>query len=208
MEAAGIVTRWPHHIGLWKTLASKDWVPNLCVVPKYHVPLCTCVPKSLIIVDPRKAAQNALETLRILQADRRADTSYNSPRHSDWEPGQAEQVVAKLGFSYEGVDVKMVQGERNLSEALYILATQPGYTNDCVYVQQRVHRVDLEARCFVLNGEVVDSLFTRFARIDNGGYVRDYEKADSAEKAMEDWFANDTAAWKSAMEQIQALTRR
>eukprot|EP00969_Alexandrium_andersonii_P169176 7478717-Alexandrium_andersonii.AAC.1 len=40
-----------------------------------------------------------------------------------------------------------------------------------------------EARCFVVNGEVVECLYTRFARIDNGGYVRDYEKAHSAEEA-------------------------
>ena len=42
-----------------------------------------------------------------------------------------------------------------------------------------------EARCFVLNGEVVNALFTRFARVDCNGYVRDYEKSSSS-KAQED----------------------
>ena len=51
----------------------------------------------------------------------------------------------------------------------YRLAVQPGYLSDCVYVQQRVHRVDLEARCFVMDGQIVEVLYTRFARIDRGG---------------------------------------
>jgi len=181
----------------------------MSVVPKYHVPLTTRVPKSLVISNPLNAARQAIATLWQLQKEKRADDSYIGPAHSDWTPGgTAERVVAKLGYSYEGVDVKMVQGEYALSDALYSLTTQQGYTNDCVYVQQRVHRVDLEARCFVLGGEVVETLYTRFARIDRGGYVRDYEKAHSAEEAMRDWFYNDQTAWQKAMEHITALTRR
>jgi len=209
MEASGIVTRWPHHSQLWRCLTSKSWVPNLCLMPRYHVPLTTQVPKSLIIMDPLKAAKQAISTLRCLQTEKRADSSYTGPLNSDWVPGRYdERCVAKLGYSYEGVDVKMVQGEQQLGDALYLLVTQPGYTNDCVHVQQRVHRVDLEARCFVVAGEVVDCLFTRFARIDGGGYVRDYEKAHSEDEAMHKWFSGDRVAWFSAMDQIQVLTRR
>lgn len=209
MEACGIVTRWPHHSQLWRCLTSKEWVPNLSLVPRFHVPLTTRVPKSLIVVDPQRAAQQALAALRRLQAEKRSEDGYSGPLNSDWVPGPGgERCVAKLGYSYEGLDVKMVQGEQQLTDALYVLATQPGYTNDCVYVQQRVHRVDLEARCFVVRGEVADCLYTRFARIDSGGYVRDYEKAHSAEEAMREWFCNDQAAWCHAMDQIQMLTRR
>jgi len=209
MEACGVVTRWPHHSQLWRILTSKDWVPSLCLVPRYHVPLTTRVPKSLVVLDPQKAAKQALDTLLRLQAERRSDDGYAGPLNSDWVPGDGgERCVVKLGYSYEGLDVKMAQGARQLAEALYTLATQPGYTNDCVYVQQRVHRVDLEARCFVVGGSVVDCLYTRFARIDNGGYVRDYEKAHTADEAMREWFSNDQAAWAHAMEQIQTLTRR
>lgn len=207
MEACGIVTRWPHHSQLWRLLSSKDWVNTMCVAPKYHVPLTTRVPKSLILVDPLKAAQHALTTMRQLQAERLTD-GYAYPANSDWRPGSAEQCVAKLGFSYEGVDVRMVQGEEQLAAALLSLATQAGYTNDCVHVQQRVHKIDLEARCFVVGGQVIETLYTRFARIDSGGYVRDYEKADTEAEAVEEWFYNDHAAWANALEQIRALTRR
>jgi len=209
MEAAGIVTRWPHHSQLWKSLSSKDWVPGLSIVPKFHVPLTTRLPKSLILRDARAAAKQALKTLWLLQQQKRADDTYQGPLHSDWVAGQGpERCVAKLGFSYEGVDVKMVTGEDQLTDALYRLVAQAGYMNDCVYVQQRVHRVDLEARCFVVEGQLVDVLYTRFARIDRNGFVRDYEKAHSAEEAMRNCFYGDQDAWQSAHAQMQLLTQR
>jgi len=209
MEACGIVTCWPHHSQLWRCLASKEWLPSLSVVPKFHVPPTTRVPKSLIILDPRKAAEKALATLRLLQAEKYADDSYAGPSQCDWAAGDGdEQCVVKLGFSYEGVDVRMVQGVQPLCDALYSMATQPGYSSDCVYVQQRVQQVDLEARCFVVQGRVVESLYTRFARVDAGGYVRDYEKALGAEDALREWFHGDAAAWQEAEEQVRALTRR
>lgn len=209
MEGTGIVTRWPHHSHLWKSLTSKEWVPGLSIVPKYHVPLTTRVPKSLILRDAKAAAKQALKTLWILQNQKRCDDTYQGPLNSDWVAGQgAERCVAKLGYSYEGVDVKMVAGEDQLVDALYRLVAQAGYTNDCVYVQQRVQRLDLEARCFVVDGQIVDILYTRFARIDRGGFVRDYEKAHSAEEAMRQWFYNDQTAWQSAHNQIVVLSRR
>ena len=109
--------------------------------------------------------------------------------------------MAKLGYSYEGVDVKMVSGEEKLAEAMYFLLTQPNYYNEFVYVQEQVN-VHLEARCFVVHGKVADILFTRFGRIDCHGYVRDYEKAASAREAMEEWFFKDEVAWQDAMEQV------
>merc|ERR1719491_1322556 len=102
----------------------------------------------------------------------------------------------------------MVQGEQDLADALQSLSSQAGYTNDCVHVQQRVNNVDLEARCFVVGGQIVDALYTRFARVDNGGYVRDYEKASSENEAIQDWFSGDQEAWCHAIEQTKALTRR
>merc|ERR1711871_1127728 len=186
----------------------KHWVNSTCIVPKYHVPLTTRVPKSLIIADAKKAAQQAIDCIWLLQEERDADDMYKGPRHSDWGRGRPERCVAKLGFSYEGVDVKMCNGVEELTNALHLLGTQPGYLNDCVNVQQRVHCVTLEARCFVLHGEIVGILWTRFARIDKGGYVRDYEKAHSEEEAMQKWFKNDKVAWQIAREQINTLTRR
>jgi hypothetical protein len=209
MEAAGIVTLWPHHSQLWRSLSSKDWVPGLSIIPKYHVPLTTRVPKSLILRDVNAAAKQALKTLWLLQQAKRSDDVYQGPLNSDWAADlRNERCVVKLGFSYEGIDVKMVAGEEQLADALYRLVAQPGYTNDCAYVQQRVNRVDLEARCFVVEGQVTEVLYTRFARIDRAGFVRDYEKAHSAAEAMHDWFFNDQTAWQSAMNQIQVLCQR
>ncbi|CAE8611006.1 unnamed protein product [Polarella glacialis] len=205
-EACGITTRWPHPVQLWRSLVSKDWVPNLCVAPRFHVPLTTRITKSLVLADPRKAARAAIAAIWLLQADRRSD-GHAGPRNSDWVQGEAESSVVKLGFSYEGVDVKMAQGENCLAEALYSMMTQAGYTNDCVYVQQRVRNLHLEARCFVVGGKVVNVLYTRFGRVVNG-FVRDYEKAHTADEAMREWFCDDKVAWDSAMEQIQVLSCR
>lgn len=208
MEASGLVTRWPHHLQLWRRLASKDFLPSTSIVPKYHVPLTTCVPRSLILVDPLAAAVGAIAALWYLQLHK--EEGGMGPTHADWAPDEKgrELCVAKLGYSYEGVDVRMTRGPRALADALDFLVSQPGYTNECVYVQQRVRRVDVEARCFVMGGAVVATLYTRFARIDGGGCVRDYEKALGADEAMSMWFYADWEAWHSALDQIRVLTRR
>ena len=125
---------------------------------QFQIPLTTCISKGLVLRDPAKAAQMALETLGILKKNRNLDDKLSA------------EVVAKLGYSYEGVDVKMVDGNQ-LAEALYFLLTQPNYTNGSVYVQERI-QVSCEARCFLINGCIQQMLYTRFARIDAQGYVR------------------------------------
>ncbi|CAE7778333.1 RPS9B [Symbiodinium sp. CCMP2456] len=211
MEASGIPTRWPHPVQLWKLLTSKDWISQLCSSWQFQIPVTTRVSKALVLVDPPKAALMALSALRVLQRARREAWKAT---HSDWSEGESELVV-KLGYSYEAADVRMVKPE-TLAEAMYCLVTQPNYTNDCVYVQERVRTVHLEARCFVLNGEVVEALFTRFARIDCNGYVRDYEKsakneASQGQGQVEEeplkWLLNDKAAFEDAMLQMRRLSR-
>ncbi|CAE7277208.1 RPS9B [Symbiodinium natans] len=200
MEASGIPTRWPHPVQLWKLLTSKDWISQLCSSWQFQIPLTTRISKALVLLDPGKAARSALAALRVLQ---RARQETWKATHSDWGDGEAALVV-KLGYSYEAADVRMVKAEAALAEAMYCLVTQPNYTNDCVYVQERVRTVHLEARCFVLNGEVVNALFTRFARVDCNGYVRDYEKSSSS-KAQEDWLFDDAAAFEDARSQMKRL---
>eukprot|EP00747_Dinoflagellata_sp_TGD_P169029 gnl/TRDRNA2_/TRDRNA2_196865_c0_seq1.p1 gnl/TRDRNA2_/TRDRNA2_196865_c0~~gnl/TRDRNA2_/TRDRNA2_196865_c0_seq1.p1 ORF type:complete len:607 (-),score=55.19 gnl/TRDRNA2_/TRDRNA2_196865_c0_seq1:93-1793(-) len=211
MELCGIPTMWPHHLVLWKMLASKDWVMHLCMCPRYHVPLTTRVPRSLIVRDARAAAVQAIATLRTLQEERRADNDTaicGAPMGSEWAPGGPARVVAKLGNSYEAMDVYLVEGEDRLAESLVSLVSQPGYKCDCVQVQQRVARVDLEARVFLLRGQIANVLFTRFARVDKEGKVREYQKAHSDDEAMREWFYNDAVAWQSAKEQIVTLSQR
>ena len=127
---------------------------------QFQIPLTTCISKGLVLTNPAKAAQMALETLSILKKDRNLNDKMSA------------EVVAKLGYSYEGVDVKMVDGgSPQLAEALYFLLTQPNYTNGSVYVQERI-QVSCEARCFLINGCIEQMLYTRFVRIDTQGYVR------------------------------------
>lgn len=193
MESSGIPTRWPHPLQLWKLLTSKEWMAQLCICEQFQIPLTTCISKGLVLRDPTKAAQMALETLSILKKDRNLD-------------GKMSEVVAKLGYSYEGVDVKMVDGNQ-LAEALYFLLTQPNYTNGSVYVQERI-QVSCEARCFLINGCIQQMLYTRFGRIDAQGYVREYEKESSGDRAKRDWFSDDNEAWGDAMQQIQRFSDR
>ena len=193
MEAAGICSCWPHPLQLWKLLTSKEWMSQMCVCPQFQIPLTTSLSKALVLRDASKAAIMAVQALRSLKKDRD-------------ETGLLEQVVVKLGYSYEGIDVKMVSCEQ-LAEALYFLLTQPNYNNGTVYVQERIN-VSLEARCFLINGRLEKVLYTRFARIDVQGYVREYEKESCGLRAMRDWFMNDEEAWKDAMKQIQQLCDR
>lgn len=164
MESSGIPSRWPHPVQLWKLLTSKEWMSNMCICPQFQIPLTTCISKGLVLRDPSKAAQLALEALRVLKKDRDRCEG----------PVSVTDVVAKLGYSYEGVDVKMVPSEK-LGEALYFLLTQPNYTNTSVYVQERI-KLSCEVRCFLINGRIEQMLYTRFGRIDVQGYVREYEK--------------------------------
>ena len=193
MEAAGICSCWPHPLQLWKLLTSKEWMSQMCICPQFQIPLTTALSKALVLRDASKAAAMALQALRSLKKDRD-------------ETEVLEQVVVKLGYSYEGIDVKMVSCEQ-LAEALYFLLTQPNYNNGTVYVQERIN-VSLEARCFLINGRLEKVLYTRFARIDVQGYVREYEKESCGLRAMRDWFMNDEEAWKDAMKQIQQLCDR
>lgn len=180
---------------------------HLCMSLRYHIPLTTRVPVSLILMNPRQAAAQALSTLKVLQEERRLEQDVTVPLGCNWAPSGPERCCAKLGYSYEAMDVYMVDGEAKLAEALVTLSTQSGYTCDCVYVQQRVPRVDLEARVFVLRNRIVKILYTRFTRVDGEGKVRDYKKA-SAGEALREWFYGDELAWQSAQEQIATLTER
>eukprot|EP00438_Fugacium_kawagutii_P023025 Skav229902 [mRNA] locus=scaffold2151:426328:503153:- [translate_table: standard] len=169
MESSGIPSRWPHPLQLWKLLTSKEWMSNMCICPQFQIPLTTCISKGLVLRDPSKAAQLALDALRALKKDRER-----------CEAAELTDVVAKLGYSYEGVDVKMVPSER-LGEALYFLLTQPNYTNTSVYVQERI-KVSCEVRCFLINGRIEQMLYTRFGRIDVQGYVREFFSETGAGK--------------------------
>ena len=204
MEACGIATRWPHPLQLWKLLTSKEWMATLCICPQFQIPLTSRISKSLVLQNPSRAAFLALEALKRLKKDRQSSRVDAEKMEDAFE----EEVVAKLGYSYEGVDVKMVKGRQQLAEAIYFLLTQPNYTNDCVYVQERIKNMALEARCFLMKGTIVEILYTRFARIDCNGYVREYEKETLEDRARRDWFFDDHAAWQDAFEQIKLLSER
>ena len=168
----------------------------MCICPQFQIPLTTCLSKGLVLRGPLRAAEMALETLSLLEKDRNGPSS-----------GKQASVVAKLGYSYEGVDVKMVEGKEQLAEALYFLLSQPNYTNCSVFVQERIE-VSCEARCFLINGRVVSMLYTKFDRIDAQGYVREYEKETCGDRARRAWFSDDHDAWSDAMQQIQRLSDR
>eukprot|EP01051_Picozoa_sp_SAG22_P004710 SAG22_NODE_260_length_13403_cov_57.915589_5_plen_110_part_00 len=62
--------------------------------------------------------------------------------------------VAKLGYAWEAAQVQIFRGEAELAKALYDLTRQPGCENHGVIVQDFVAN-HLEARCFVVRGQLV-----------------------------------------------------
>lgn len=103
-------------------MAFEEWTAQMCLHPLLKVPLTTMVPRQAVACDPSKAAIEAMQALKNL-ADARA--SWNR------QLGQPEKTyphkgVAKLGWSWEAMDVQAWRNKQELERALVSLVEQPG----------------------------------------------------------------------------------
>ncbi|CAE7029019.1 unnamed protein product [Symbiodinium natans] len=210
MEAAGIPTRFPHESHLYKVFASKEWTSQMCLHPLLHVPLTTMVARQAIATDPATAASEAMKALNNLAEARH---SWNAQLA---QPAKAKRVVkgvAKLGWSWEAMDVTAWKNKEELELALCELSEQPGNLCDQIFVQEWLD-FDVEMRHFVVEANYQDPqswkpkqiIYTVFKSKEDNSF-RNFDRYDRL-GCLGKCFQNDDAALADAERQAEALIAR
>jgi len=101
VERAGIPVRFPHTANLYRLLTDKSWTHTLCLDTSLCIPATVAVPRELISVD---ISRGSAQVLRALNTVKRKQYKRAGLRVA---PAIINKGVAKLGFSWEGVDVKL-----------------------------------------------------------------------------------------------------
>ena len=211
MEASGICTRFPHQSNLYKVFASKEWTSQMCLHPLLKTPLTTRVARQAIATDPCKAADMALQALARLSEVRSA---WAEPLgHPPREAVPIDHGVAKLGWSWEAMDVQAWTNKQELSVALTSLAEQPGSLMEFVFVQEHVD-FEVEMRHFVVEPDLTKPqtlkpkkiIYTVF-KCKEGGSFRDFDRYDRR-GCLKACFLNDDAALADAERQAEELITR
>lgn len=213
MEGAAIPTRFPHQSHLYRVFASKEWTAQMCLHPLLRVPLTTQVSRQAIAHCPSKAADLAMNALQNLA---KARSNWNgqlgvAPEHE--HTGPVIRGVAKLGWSWEAMDVTAWTNHQQLSHALSSLGTQPGSNTDSVFVQEYVD-FDVEMRHFVVEPDLNDPqslrpkkiVYTVFKSKDQGSF-RDFDRYERA-GCLNICFKHDHAALAHAEQQAEELIVR
>ena len=121
----------------------------------------------------------------------------------------AQATVVKLGFSWEAVDVRKVEGGARaettgrLATALTEAVSAPNCRNDRVLVQSFVPAV-CELRLFVVEGAIRGRYFARYEESTDDGRFDGWVRRPRAEVASE-WFGGDAAALAQAEAQAEGL---
>lgn len=211
MEASGIPTRFPHHSHLYRVFASKEWTAQMCLHPLMKVPLTTKVSRQAITLDPAKAATKALEALNYMAQARR---EWAQPLGQDPpKPGPVDKGVAKLGWSWEAMDVRSWTNKQQLTGALGELIEQPGSFMEFCFVQEWVD-FDVEMRHFIVEADLSKPatlkakkiIYTVFKSKDSGSF-RDFDRFDR-KGCLKACFQNDDEALADAERQSEELIAR
>jgi len=208
VERAGIPTRFPHCSGLYEQLASKSWTSVLCLTPHLRVPATVAVPRMLIEQSCAEATERALKTLQLVHKQQiilRGGTA------EDCCP--IEKGVAKLGFSWEALDVKYWHHSSGLQDALSQLVqrieisgelTAQPHDLEEILVQKYVPH-DLEIRLYIVDGQVEGTIYTKFCRIKENMEFGDFKQQFSKAEAARHWMGGDVGALEDAERQCQEL---
>lgn len=210
MEGTGIPTRFPHQSHLYRIFASKEWTAQMCLHPLLRVPLTTQVARQAVSSDPAKAAQTAMTALQNLSEVR---ASWNGQMGMSQEVKQVNQGVAKLGWSWEAMDVTAWRNKQDLTQALASLAEQPGSLVDLVFVQEWVD-FDVEMRHFIVEADLSRPetlkpkkiIYTVFKSREQGSF-RNFDRYDR-KRCLETCFKSDDAALADAEMQAEQLIVR
>lgn len=213
VERAGLPTRFPHCSGLYEQLASKSWTYTLSLTPHLRVPPTIAVPRSLLELGDgcEVAASSAMKSLREAkrqQAVLRGEADCN---------GSVEiaKGVAKLGFSWEALDVKFWKGQRGLQQALHDLTqtieiseelTAQPHDLESLIVQEYIAH-DLELRIYTVEGKVEGSIYTKFCSIKDNNEFGEFEQLFDKGQAAKQWMGDDSAALDDGERQCLELTQ-
>jgi len=210
MESCGIPTRFPHHSHLYRLLLSKDWMKHMCLQPGFHAPCTTGVSRALAAGDKYHAADLAMKAMRNLQLMQAKVAPCGGNKHVWNNETDDIKGVAKLGFSWEAMDVRRFQSRYQLAEALSALANQRYALLESVMVQEWCE-FDVELRLFFIEpicewDEAKNEmkpiapkkiLYTKFWRIDEEDKLRDFERMPR-EECVEKCFHRDSKALAEA----------
>eukprot|EP00931_Biecheleriopsis_adriatica_P085988 TRINITY_DN60730_c0_g1_i1.p1 TRINITY_DN60730_c0_g1~~TRINITY_DN60730_c0_g1_i1.p1 ORF type:complete len:710 (+),score=149.41 TRINITY_DN60730_c0_g1_i1:50-2131(+) len=208
VERAGIPSRFPHDSGFYELLTSKRWTYYMALTPHLNVPPTVALPRMLIeqsCEEAAKWAHKALTEVKQQQQKLRGETVDTS---------EVEKGVAKLGFSWEALDVKFWKGGvKGLETALYQLTqaieisdeiTGQPHDLENLIIQEYIQH-DLEMRLYVVEGEVASVIFTKFCRIKENNEFGDFHETLELEDAAKQWMGNDVAALRDGERQCREL---
>jgi len=211
-EACGVPTRFPHHSHLYRLLLSKDWMKHLCLMPDLQAPVTTAVPRALITTNKWNAADTAIKAMHNLQRIKSTFPAGEGVPPVNVCSLELDNIkgVAKLGYSWEAMDVRRFVGRHQLAEALQSLAMQRYALGDSVMVQDWCD-FEIELRLFWIDTapewdqqankpkhiEPKKILYTRFCRIDEEDKMRDFERIQR-EECVQTCFQNDSPALAEA----------
>jgi hypothetical protein len=211
MEASGIPTRFPHHSHLYRVFASKEWTAQMCLHPLFKTPLTTKVSRQAVTQDPDKAAAGAMQALNHLAQTR---ANWAGPLGQEAaKPGPVAGGVAKLGWSWEAMDVRSWSNKHQLSSGLQELVEQPGSYMEFCFVQEWVD-FDVEMRHFVVEADLSKPsslkpkkiIYTVFKSKESGSF-RDFDRFDR-KGCLRSCFHNDDEALADAEAQSEELIHR
>lgn len=209
VERAGIPTRFPHASGLYEQLASKRWTYAMSLAPHLRVPPTVALPRMLVERDCAAAAAKgiaALQDVKVQQARLRGETA---------AVADVIKGVAKLGFSWEALDVKFWKEQDGLEDALWQLVHaitineeytgQPHDIESLILQEYCPH--DLELRAYVVEGYVEAVIYTKFCRIKDNSEFGDFEELFTSEEAAAKWMDGDLKALQDGDRQCREVTK-
>lgn len=209
METCGVPTRFPHHSHLYRTLASKEWCASICLMPQMKCPLTTKVTRSMMMQHGYKnAAHVTLDALNALNSERNRQWSeMRGVAHKYKKKKSITKGVAKLGYSWEAMDVNHWSNPTQLAASLEEIVQQPGNLMEYCLVQEWVD-IDVEMRHFVVfprghDGEwKVETIVYTCYESKQDGHFSSFNRF-GREDALKKTFASDDAALRDA--EAQAL---
>jgi len=211
VERAGVPTRFPHPSGLYEMLASKRWTHLMALVPGLNVPPTVGLPRMLVERDCAHAAERGLATLCDVKRQQAVMRGESPPPEAVVTKG-----VAKLGFSWEALDVKFWEGRAGLelaigelSQAIEINQEMTGQPHDLETIMlQEYCEHDLEARLYVVEGQVQAVIYTKFCRIKDNREFGDFEELFDQKEAASKWMGGDLAALADGERQCREISER
>mmetsp|Transcript_65674 Transcript_65674/g.182756 ORF Transcript_65674/g.182756 Transcript_65674/m.182756 type:complete len:794 (+) Transcript_65674:58-2439(+) len=210
VERAGIPTQFPHASGFYELLSSKRWTSMMTLTPHLRVPPTVALPRMLVEHSVTEAAEMALSSLA---AVRQQQAMLRGEKPSE-EPKESCRGVAKLGFSWEALDVKYWEGQESLEEALSQLTqsieinqelTGQPHDLETIMIQDYVSH-DLEMRLYVVNGKVESTIYTKFCKIKANREFGDFQESLSQDEAAGLWMGGDRKALEDGDRQAREIT--